>query len=187
MHRKSSRTHISRARKLLAKPFLEPHAVLDSELRLRSAAAGVSRISMPTELNHFAAWQREHLLELLPDSLQPLARLFLVCTRVRVLAFWLLAGRPCPQSDTPEGLANVDDDAHDLVIVLVLQHLADGCENDVEPGVIVRLATLESVGPAAAVLVLQILPFRANAFFEEMVVGLLGEFGGGGDVVLAPR
>ena len=43
---------------------------------------------------------------------------------------------------------------------------------------------LELVGPFSTVLVLLILPFRADAFFEEMVVGFEGEFGGGSDVVL---
>ena len=33
-------------------------------------------------------------------------------------------------------------------------------------------------------LVLWILPFWTDGCFEEVVVGLLGEFGGGGDVVL---
>jgi hypothetical protein len=43
---------------------------------------------------------------------------------------------------------------------------------------------LELVGPFAAVLVLDILPFGANAFLEEVVVGLEGQFGGGSDIVL---
>lgn len=33
-------------------------------------------------------------------------------------------------------------------------------------------------------LVLEILPFRANAFLEKVVIGLEGQFGGGSDVVL---
>ena len=117
-------------------------------------------------------------------ALQPLAWLLLVRARLGVLALWRLPSCSRPQPDTPEGFADVDDDAHDLVVALVLQHLADGCEHDVEPGVVVGLAALEGVGPAAAVLVLRILPFGTDAFFEEVVVGLLGEFGGGGDVVL---
>ena len=43
---------------------------------------------------------------------------------------------------------------------------------------------LELVGPLAAVLVLLILPFWSDAFFEEVVVGFEGEFGGGSNVVL---
>ena len=43
---------------------------------------------------------------------------------------------------------------------------------------------LELVGPLSAVLVLDILPFGADAGFEEVVVGFEGEFGGGCDVVL---
>ena len=53
-----------------------------------------------------------------------------------------------------------------------------------EPGLVVGLGAFEGVGPAATVLVLRILPFRTDACFEEMVVGLLSEFGGRGDVVL---
>ena len=43
---------------------------------------------------------------------------------------------------------------------------------------------LELVGPLSTVLVLLILPFRSNAFLEEVVVGFEGEFGGGSNVVL---
>ena len=43
---------------------------------------------------------------------------------------------------------------------------------------------LELVGPLAAVLVLDVLPFWTYAFLEEMVVGFEGQFGGGSDVVL---
>lgn len=43
---------------------------------------------------------------------------------------------------------------------------------------------LELVRPLSTVLVLLILPFRSNAFLEEMIVGLEGQFGGGSNVVL---
>jgi hypothetical protein len=43
---------------------------------------------------------------------------------------------------------------------------------------------LKLVGPLPSVLVLDILPFWADAGFEEMVVGFEGEFGGGCDIVL---
>jgi hypothetical protein len=43
---------------------------------------------------------------------------------------------------------------------------------------------LELVRPLAAVLVLDILPFGADAFLEEMVIGLEGQFGRGSNVVL---
>ena len=43
---------------------------------------------------------------------------------------------------------------------------------------------LEGVGPFATMFVLLVFPFRADAFFEEVVVGFEAEFGGGSDVVL---
>ena len=43
---------------------------------------------------------------------------------------------------------------------------------------------LEAVGPFAAVFVLGVFPFGADAFLEEVVIGFEGEFGDGGDVVL---
>lgn len=43
---------------------------------------------------------------------------------------------------------------------------------------------LELVRPLSTVLVLDILPFWANTFLEEMVIGLEGEFGSSCDVVL---
>jgi len=42
----------------------------------------------------------------------------------------------------------------------------------------------EAVGPFAAVLVLRVFPFGSYAFFEEVVVGFQGQFGGWSDVVL---
>ncbi len=42
----------------------------------------------------------------------------------------------------------------------------------------------ELVRPLAAVFVLQVFPFRADAFLEEVVVGLESEFRDGCDVVL---
>lgn len=43
---------------------------------------------------------------------------------------------------------------------------------------------LELVGPLSTVLVLLIFPLGADAFFEEVIIGFEGEFGGGSDVVL---
>lgn len=52
--------------------------------------------------------------------------------------------------------------------------LIDGC------GTLV----FELVRPFAAVLVLGIFPFGADALFEKMVIGFEGQFGGRSDVVL---
>lgn len=55
--------------------------------------------------------------------------------------------------------------------------LVDGC------GALV----FELIGPFAAVFVLGIFPFGANALLEEVVVGFEGELGDGSDVVLEIR
>jgi hypothetical protein len=56
----------------------------------------------------------------------------------------------------------------------------------VEPKLINRdtAFVFELVGPFATVFVLDVLPFRADAFFKEMIVGFESEFGGWGDVIL---
>lgn len=43
------------------------------------------------------------------------------------------------------------------------------------------------VGPAAAVFVLDVFPFGADAGFEEVVVGFDADLGGWGDVVLQEK
>lgn len=137
---------------------------------------------MPAKLQHLIWRQLQHILKPLPNPLQPLAGLLLIS--LSILALGCLSRRPRPQPHTPEGLADVDDYTHDFVVGLVFEHLADGGQHDVEPGFVVGFAVLEGVGPAAAVFVLWVFPFGADALFEEVVVGFLGEFGGGGDVVL---
>lgn len=85
-----------------------------------------------------------------------------------------LANRPRPQTETVKALANVDNNAHDLSVVVVLESLPDSSQQKVEPEIIDRnaLALLTGVGPLAAVLVLWIFPFRTDALFEEVVIGL---------------
>lgn len=95
-----------------------------------------------------------------------------------------LGGAPGPETDTVEGFADVDDDTHDLVVVVVFELLANGGKEDVQPDVVVGLALFEGVGPATTVLVLGVLPLGTHAALEEVIVGLLGELAGRGDVVL---
>lgn len=139
---------------------------------------------MARELHRLIRPQIQHLLEPLPHTLQPLA------ARLRgiapcALALGRIARRARPQAHAPEALADVDHQAHDLLVVLVLELLADARQHHVEPGLVVGFAAaFEGVGPAAAGLVLRVFPFRAHAGLEEVVVGFLGELGGGGDVVL---
>jgi hypothetical protein len=93
---------------------------------------------------------------------------------------------PRPQTDTVEASPNVDDNAHDLVVLLILKVLANGGEHDVEPERVDvdGLLVLELERPLASVLVLCIFPLGPYALLEEMVVGLEREVGCRSDVVL---
>lgn len=99
----------------------------------------------------------------------------------------VLSYRTSPKADPVESLADVDDDTHDLAIVLILERLADGSKHDMEPELVDVDAALVLVlvRPLAAVLVLGVLPLGADTLLEEVVVGLLSKFGDGDDVVLA--
>jgi hypothetical protein len=131
------------------------------------------------------------LLEL-EGLLEPLANLeesLLALLRGPGLA--LLAGDgaancPCPETDTVEASPNVDHHTHDLVVVLILEVLANGCEHDVQPERVDvdGLLVLELERPLAAVLVLRIFPLGPYTLLEEMVVGLERKIRGRGDVVL---
>ena len=139
---------------------------------------------MTRELDLLGGVESENLLEALADLLQPLLALLGVSALNGGLALGLLASSARPQTDTPEGLADVDDNTHDLVVLVVFKGLANGSKHDVEPSLIVGLAVLEGVGPTATVLVLRVLPLGAHTSLEEVVVRLLCQLGSGGDVVL---
>lgn len=164
----------------------QSHTSLDGEFGLRTAATSVSRISVAAELDLLAGSQRENVLEALADTLQALASIFAISALV-LAALGRLASSSRPQTDTPEGLTYVHHNAHDFVVTVVLEHLANRGKHDVEPSLVVCLAALESVRPTASVLVLWILPLWADAGLEEVVVGLLGELRGRSDVVLRKK
>lgn len=131
---------------------------------------------MTGKLDLFGWRKTEAVLESLSDACQDL------------LSF-ALAGRRAalgPQTQTVELSAHVTDNTHDLSIVVLFECLANGGQKNIQPQVINRntLLLLGSVCPFSTVLVLGVFPLRTNAFLEEMVVGLLGELGGEGDVVL---
>ena len=160
---------------------------LDGVLGLGSAGTGVGRVLVTRELDLLGAGKSKDVLEPLADLFQPLLALKRVSALNGGLALGLLASGAGPQTDTPESLADVDDNTHDLVVLLVLKGLADGSEHDVEPSLVVGLAVLEGVGPTATVLVLGVLPLGADAALEEVVVRLLGKLGSRGDVVLKKK
>lgn len=75
-------------------------------------------IRMSTELDLFARPQLHRLLEPLPNLQQ---RLF--PSTISSLGF---ADRPRPQSNPKECLPNIDDHAHDFVVVVFFEGLTDG-------------------------------------------------------------
>lgn len=146
---------------------------------------------MTRKLDGLVLRQLEDGLELTANSLQDLLALLngaaLAAGHVAVAAAGdALADGAGPDADAVEGLADVDDDAHDLAVVLVLERLADGRQHRVQPQVVDVDAALvlELVRPLAAVLVLRVLPLRSHALLEQVVVGLEGQLGDGRDVVL---
>lgn len=105
----------------------------------------MGRVLVTRELDLLSGGESEDLLELPANLLQPLLALLGVSALDGSLALGLLAGGAGPETDTPEGLADVDDHTHDLVVLLVLEGLTNGGEHDVEPGLVVGLAVLEGV------------------------------------------
>lgn len=150
-------------------------------------AVGVAR-----ELNGLGRGELQDFLEPAADGQEDLLALrrgaTLAAADVAVPAVRnVLSYRTSPKADPVESLANVDDDAHDLAIVLLLERLADGSEHDMEPELVDVDAALVLVlvRPLAAVLVLGVLPLGADTLLEEVVVGLLSKLGNRDDVVLA--
>jgi hypothetical protein len=158
---------------------------LDRVLGLSTGGTGVGRVGVAHELDGLLVGDLEDLLEAVADLHEDSLRLLRGALGLALLGgVGLGTSAAGPEADTVEGLADVDDDTHDLVVVVILELLTNGSEQDVEPDVVVGLALLEGVGPTATVLVLGIFPLGADAVLEEMVVGLGSELGGGGDVVL---
>lgn len=151
----------------------------------------MSRVRVARELDGLVGGQLEDLLEPLADGkkylLALLRRAALAARDVAIAAAGdALADGAGPHADAEEGFPDVDDDAHDLAVVLVLEGLADGGHHGLQPELVDVDAplVLELVGPLAAVLVLGVLPLGPHALFEEVVVGLHGEIGNRCDIVL---
>lgn len=144
-------------------------------------------VRVARELHHVSLVQSENILESPADRLQDLLALRR-CAGV-LIAGNALAHGACPQAHAVEALAHVHHHAHDFVVVVSLECLADGGELCVQPEVVDRdgALVLKLVGPLAAVLVLRVLPLRSYALLEEVVVGFEAQFGGRRDVVLYGR
>ena len=82
-------------------------------------------IRMPTKIHHLIRPQLQRLLEPLPDLDQSLS--------ARTIATLALAHRPRPQPNAKERLPDIDDHAHDLVVAVFLEGLADGGQLSVQP------------------------------------------------------
>lgn len=148
-------------------------------------------LSVARELEHLVGRQLQDLLDAATNGHEDLLALLgspaLAAGHIAVAAVrYALADGTGPDTDTVEGLADVDDNAHDLAILLILQRVANGGEHDMQPQLIdVDVALLlELVRPLAAVLVLGVFPLRPHAGLEEMIVGLEGKIRDRCDVVL---
>ena len=151
---------------------------LDSMLWLGPRAPCMRTLGMPNELELVVRPQFQRLLEVLSDLDERLS--------TRAVTTLALAGSPGPQANSEECLSDVDHHAHNLVVVVFFESLADGRELCREPQIINidSLLILELERPLAAMLVLRILPFRANTTLKEMVVGFECKLGAGSDVIL---
>lgn len=167
------------------------HSRLDHHLGLRAGAAAVGAVGVARELDHLVGGQLENGLEPTSnrhqDLLALLARPALATGDVTVAAAGDGATRGSgPNTDTVERLTDVDNDAHHLTVLLVLQRLADSAQHGVQPELVNvdRPLLLELERPLATVLVLRILPLWPHTLLEKMVVRLEGKLGHSGDVVL---
>lgn len=164
---------------------------LDGELGFGTSAAAVGGVGVARELDDFVGRELQDFLELLANSEQNLLTLLdratLATGHIAVSsARDALTYSPGPDADTEKGLTDVDNNAHHLAVVFLLEGLSDRGQHGVEPEVVnVNAAlVLELIRPLSAVLILRVLPFRSYTLLEEVVVGLQLQFGDGCDIVL---
>jgi hypothetical protein len=146
---------------------------------------------MSRELDLLRGRQLENLLELAADRQENLLTLLTTTALATSNIAFTSAGDALsdgtgPDTNSEEGLSDVDNYTHDLAIVLVLESLTNGGHHDLEPKAVdinVSLI-LVLVRPLAAVLVLGVLPLGADAGLEEVVVGFEGKLGNGCDIIL---
>lgn len=164
---------------------------LDRVLSLGSRAARVSAVSVARKFDLLASRELKDLLEAAADVEEDLTALIVRATLASSNVAVTTAGNALadgtgPDTDTEEGFADVDDNTHDLAVVLLLESLADGGHHDLQPQAVDVDAALllVLVGPLATMLVLGIFPLGADAGLEEMVIGLERELGDGSEIVL---
>ena len=152
---------------------------LNNVLGLGSRATGVCTVSMTGELNLLACRELQDFLESSANSHKNILALVvaaaLTTSNVTVTTSGnALSYSACPNADSVKGLSDVDNNAHDLTIVLLLESLADSAHHHLEPETVdVDISlVLVLVRPFAAVLVLGVFPLRADTGLEQMVIGL---------------
>ena len=98
----------------------------------------------------------------------------------------VLPYRAGPHANTVEALTHVNDDAHDLAVILLFESLSNSGQHDMEPqGVDVNVSfILVLIRPLAAVLVLGVLPLGADTLLEKVVVGLQRKLGNRDNIIL---
>lgn len=145
----------------------------------------MGRVRVTRKLDRVVLLELQCLLEPLSNLGKRFFALF-ERAALALLAGERLAHRPRPEADAVEAASDVDNDAHDLVVVFVLQVFANGGKHDVQPESVNvdSFLILELESPFAAVLVLRVFPLWAYALLEEMIVRLEREIRCGCNVVL---
>lgn len=158
--------------------------VLDGVLGLGPGTTAVGAIRVSGKFHNIGFLETEDILETTTDGLQDI--LALGRGTSGLVSRNTLANSPCPQTNTVEALADVHNNTHDLVVIIILESLANRSQLSVQPQVVDRYGALvlERVRPLATVLVLGIFPLWPDALLEKVVVCLEAQFGGRCDVVL---
>jgi hypothetical protein len=115
---------------------------LNSELGLGSGAAAVRTICVTRELHGIGVLQLQNLLEPSSDRQESLPALFGGPTLSVLVPRDALANGASPKTNSVERLADVNNDTHNLVVVVVLESFANGSELSVEPELIDRDSAL---------------------------------------------
>lgn len=160
-------------------------------LGLGSSTASVGAVGVAREFDLLIGRQLQDFLESSANSHENLLALVIAATltagNITVTASGnALSYSASPDTDSEECLTDVDNNTHDFTVILLLKGLANSAHHDLEPEAVnVDIAlVLVLVGPLAAVLVLGVLPLRANTGLEKVIIRLESELGNGGDVVL---
>lgn len=157
----------------------------NAELGFGASATRMGGVGVSRELNNLVVLELQRLLEAPANLEKNLLALLLGPSLASVTGDGTADGT-CPKTNTVEASPHVDHNTHDLVVVLILQVLANGCQHNMKPERIDvdSFFVLELKCPLTTMLVLGVFPFGTDALLEEMVVGLERKIGRWGDVVL---